>query len=410
MADQRQWSRRQWLGAAGSTAAIALAGCSSDDGNSDTDDGSTPAGTDGNGDTTNPGDTNTQSFEGPVTADGEWPLQHYDAGNTRSTTASGPPVAVQERWSQEIPGELIEMPLVVGDTVYAATMKGKCYAHDLLSGDQQWVHDLSPETIFSLAASDDRVYLGWGGGVTAVTTDNTVAWEQSLGEWVLDLLVVDGTVYITGEERLFARDAETGEGVWTTSVLDSVSTLAIADGSVFMRDSKRFKAHDLETGEQRWAVEHTGSVGGGGITVADGTAYFMADTNIEARSIDDGSLQWQWTEGSAEEGPPAVADGVVYARPHGKTGPYRIDADTGENLGAIDIDGYTGPPVVADGTVYFSMFPDIDADDRLYAVDAGSLDVNWKTEISTVARSTPTVLEDLIVYPSRTGLVVFEPA
>ncbi|WP_424019915.1 PQQ-binding-like beta-propeller repeat protein [Halorientalis pallida] len=414
MTDQRQWSRRRWLAAASSTATLALAGCSSSDDGDGTgpgDDASTPAGNDGNGDTSNSdGDTNEQSFEGPVTADGEWPVTHYDAANTRSTTASGPPVAVQERWSAEITGEWADAPLVVGESVYVATDEGSCYAHDLLSGEQRWVHDLSPETIFSLAAGEDRVYIGWGGGITAVTPDNTVTWERSLGEFVLDLLVADGTVYARGQERLFARDVETGDEVWTTTVPDGLSNLAVADGSVFMKDREQFKAYDAGTGDRQWAVEHAGALGDAGVAIADGTAYFMADGNIEARSIDDGALEWRWSDGTAEETVPAVADGVVYAQSLGKGGPYRIDGTTGDNLGTIEVDGYTGHPAVASGTVYFSMFPDLDADTRLYAVDADSLDVRWQTTMTGGTGSTPVVLEDLLLYPRGSGLAVLEPA
>ncbi|AQL42170.1 hypothetical protein BV210_05345 [Halorientalis sp. IM1011] len=411
MTDRRQWSRRRWLAAAGSTAAVGLAGCSSDDGTGGTDDGSTPGGNSGNGDTSNPdGGTSDQSFEGPVTAEGAWPVTHYDAANTRSTTASGPPVAVQERWSQEISGEWADAPLVVGESVYVATDEGRCYAHDLLSGEQRWVHDLSPETIFSLAASEERIYIGWGGGITAIKPDNTVSWDQSLGEYVLDLLVSDGTVYARGQERLFARDVETGDEVWTTTVPDGLSNLAVADGSVFMKDREQFKAYDAETGDRQWAVEHAGALGDAGVSIADGTAYFMADGNIEARSTEDGSLEWRWSDGTAEETVPTVADGVVYAQSLGQSGPYRIDAETGDNLGTIEVDGYTGHPVVASGTVYFSMFPDLDADTRLYAVDADSLDVRWQTTMTGGTGSTPIVLDDLLVYPRGAGLAVLDPA
>ncbi|SEN32487.1 Outer membrane protein assembly factor BamB, contains PQQ-like beta-propeller repeat [Halorientalis persicus] len=409
MTDQRQWSRRQWLATAGSTAAVGLAGCSSDDGSTDgtDDDGSTPGGNRGNGDTSNPGETNTQSFEGPVTADGEWPMRYLDAGNTRATEAvSGPPVPVQERWSKDV-GDTVARPAVSGKTVYIATKENSCYAFDLLSGDQRWERSMGNGRVYDIAAIGDRIYVAQQGSVTALTKDNSVEWTFEDITSPADVLVSDGTVYTRSGKTLYARDAASGDELWTTTVDTGQSRPAVAGGSVLTKDQQYLRAFDAETGDQRYQVEHGGSIALNSVSVADGTAYFMADTNIEARSIEDGSLEWRWTDGAAEETPPTVADGVVYANPHGRTGPYRIDAETGENLGAIDIDGYTMPPVVADGTVFVSRPWTRETNARLYAIDAETNAVKWEMQPPDKLGQTPIVLEDLLVYgvPS-----VFEPA
>ncbi|SEN32606.1 Outer membrane protein assembly factor BamB, contains PQQ-like beta-propeller repeat [Halorientalis persicus] len=411
MTNQRQWSRRRWLAAAGSTAAVGLAGCSSDDGTGGTDDdGSTPGGNSGNGDTSNPdGGTSEQSFEGPVTANGEWTHLDYDAANTRATTASGPPVAVQERWSNTL-DSIASVPLVSGETVYAATEGGSCYAFDLLSGEKQWEQNLGPETIFSLATDDSRVYVGWAGGVSAITADNTVAWDKSLEEFIFDLVVTDGTVYARGQERLFARDAETGDELWTTAVPDGLSDLAVTNDSVLVKDRQQLKAYETGSGDRQWTVEHAGIQNDVGVSVADGTAYFVTDGRIEARSTADGSLSWEWTDGTMIRTVPTIADGMVYAGGRGEPGPYRIDAGNGQTLDQIDIDGYTGQPVVADGTVYFSVQPDLDADLRLYAVDADSLETRWQTIVPGYIENFPMVLEDLVVYGTESAVYVLEPA
>jgi outer membrane protein assembly factor BamB len=408
MTDQRQWSRRQWLAAAGSTAAVGLAGCSSDDGTGGTDDSSTPAGNDGNGDTSNSeGDTNTQSFEGPVTADGEWPMRYLDAGNTRATEAvSGPPVPVQERWSKDV-GDTVARPAVGGQTVYVATKESTCYAFDLLSGEQRWERSMGYGRVYDIAATGGRIYVAQQGSVTALRSDNSVAWTFEDITSPTDVLVANGTVYTRSGKTLYARDSASGDEVWTTTVDIAQSRPAIADGTVLTKDEQYFRAFDAETGDQRFQVEHAGTIYGTGVAVADGTAYFMADTNIEARSVDDGTLQWKWSEGAAEETPPTVAGGVVYAHPHGKTGPYRIDAETGENLGAIDIDGYTMSPVVADGTVFVAQPQTRKASARLYAVDAETNSVQWEMEPPHQLSQTPIVLEDLLVY---NGPYVLEPA
>jgi outer membrane protein assembly factor BamB len=412
MTDQRQWSRRQWLAAAGSTAAIGLAGCSSDDGTGGTDDGSTPAGNggNGNGDTTNSDDTNSQSFEGPVTAEGDWMLENYRATNNRDTAAGGPPVPVQERWSQGL-GEMNTSPLVVDDTVFASTADGTCYAFDLLSGEQRWQRDLGPETIYAHAADQDHLYVGQKDSLTALTHDNTVGWETtSIG--FPSPTPADDTVYVFGSDVISAREQATGDEVWSTEFEGGLSAPAITDDRIVTKDTTYFKVFDATTGDRQVRVEHAGTIASNSVTVADGTAYFSADTDIEARSIDDGSLEWRWTDGTAEETVPAVADGVVYARPNGKTGPYRIDADTGENLGAVDVDGYTGPPVVANGTVFFSMLPDLESDDRIYAVSADSLEQRWQTTVPTQTpiQSPPIVLEDLVAYGTAGTLYVLDPA
>jgi len=418
MTDQRQWSRRRWLAAAGSTAAVGLAGCSSDDGTGGTeDDGSTPGGNSGNGDTSNPdGGTSEQSFEGPVTANGTCPQPWVDAGNTGVVDGySGPPVPVKERWSETIQTDTDDegtLPAVSEGTVYFGTADRVYYAYDLLSGEKQWEYEHGPQlTGLGVTLDQDGVYVA-GGGLAALDPESgDVQWEAEKPGEPRYLRVEDGRLYAFPmvENTMYAYDTQSGDQVLEQSLDFAPSQPAVDGGTVYLKGANEtIQALDGETGDVLWQESHGEALNNNGPTVSDGRVYYVVDGQLEARSADDGELLWTWNEETVARQPPTVAGDVVVPKLFNGA-PIRIDAGSGETIGDFEDGGIARRPRVADGTVYFASIEDLDAPQRLYAADIDDGSTKWSTELPGGADHTPVVLEDLLVHVTGNSPYVLEP-
>ncbi|MEX2373283.1 MAG: PQQ-binding-like beta-propeller repeat protein [Dehalococcoidia bacterium] len=95
-----------------------------------------------------------------------------------------------ERWAFKGDGWFMGRPLIDGDTVYAATMRGTVYAIDLVSGEQRWAFTAPDEAEFRAAP-----------------------------------LLVDGMLVAPARDgRVFALDAANGQQQWMQDV--------VSDGNV----------------------------------------------------------------------------------------------------------------------------------------------------------------------------------
>lgn len=113
------------------------------------------------------------------------------------------------------------------------------------------------------------------------------------------------------------------------------------------------------------------------------TAY-----NPDAEAPREG-VQERWTfEGGIATGPPAIADGTVFAPTSEAL--VALDAATGEERWrfAPEDHPWIAPPVVHDGTVYVTGF----SADGLYAVDANSGEERWSFSDAGHVRASPHLL------------------
>lgn len=180
--------------------------------------------------------------------------------------------------------------------------------------------------------------------------------------------VVEDTVYIYGEESLYAVDIADEAERWTTEIgLASLRAPAVADGLVYAGSGEGLFALDTETGEEEWAQE-------GAMGIA-----------------------------------PVVADGTVYAT--GRGGPvFAFDASTGETLWEtprLEEATLLSTPAHSDGTVFLATAERGGGTERgtVRAIDAADGARRWEVETEGVAFSAPAVHDETLFVPANTGTV-----
>lgn len=192
-------------------------------------------------------------------------------------------------------------------------------------------------------------------------------------------VVADGRVYVGNEtaDRMLAYDVGTGERLWqSTSTLggwqDGIPTFA--DGRVFIGSNNRMVARDAVTGQNLWTYRSPGTSNIPGnatpasAAVADGTVYMgFPDGNVTALDAASGQVLWtRLLPGKLDFGgvhsSPAVSGGTVYVGSNNGFA-YALDRTTGEVLWEREVGAWVSAgPAVSGNTVVFGAW-----DGNLYA-------------------------------------------
>ena len=230
--------------------------------------------------------------------------------------------------------------------------------------------------------ADGTVYMGINGSLYALNpTDGSVKWSQSInssGSNYPPAIGADGTIYVNGgagaNARLDALNPTDGSVKWYCPIASPVlGTPAIgADGTIYVVDSaNNVYAINPTDGSLKWGkynlqyASTSPAIGSNGLIYVGGLNY------MNALSITDGSVQWQFNLGagagcSADASPAIGADGTIYFGTNGNYGIPNIFALT--STGGLKWSYTTGnivrsdPAIGADGTVYIGSF-----DGYLYA-------------------------------------------
>lgn len=231
-------------------------------------------------------------------------------------------------------------------------------------------------------------------------------WTAELADTRRLPVVAGGTVYAAAfTEGLYAVDAATGAREWhgLTDVSGTVATTpAVAGGTVYAGGSDYpVLAVDAATGDRRWAAEES-ALGSGMVTaptVADGLVYAAHDGG-RLFALDGATGERAWSvevAESAQPGPPAVADGVVYFA-SGAT-QYALDAATGERLWTNDPDAHPASGfAVGGGRCYFL------AQDELVAIDAKTTDRLWSYPVPGITFDPPTLVDGAVIVKGESHL------
>jgi outer membrane protein assembly factor BamB len=240
--------------------------------------------------------------------------------------------------------------------------------------------------------------------------DLEVSWSARTDGFLYSTpVVVDDVVYATGQVgdssrgAVYAFDAMTGQLLWRrTGSGEPPPDLTVADGRVhvgFLLGHK-LRTYDAATGELLWSASGPQFAP----TVVDGVVY-AADGLRSLWALDAATGRRMWVAHGPLGGYGfglAVADGVVYVGGNdidGTSPVYAYDAATGglvwrTNTGA----GVDGTPAVARGTVYVGS-------DRFYALDARTGRIRWTAETGGVSSSA--AVADGVVYIGSADGIVF---
>ncbi|SDJ73591.1 Outer membrane protein assembly factor BamB, contains PQQ-like beta-propeller repeat [Nonomuraea maritima] len=231
-------------------------------------------------------------------------------------------------------------PAVSGHTVlwpyqtrFGIGSQGVLKALDTRTGKQIWASPMSGNQMSdgTPAVMDGTVYVG------NQTADRVLAYDlatgarkwtgtESLGSWQDGVpTAADGKVFIGANNGIAARDAKTGETLWTytsprSSLVSSGSTpsaAAVKDGVVYMGfPSGAVVALDARTGNVFWERALPGDIYHGGVMsspVVAGDTLFVGANNgrFYALATDTGQILWSHEIGTWVGAGPAVSGNTV---------------------------------------------------------------------------------------------------
>lgn len=389
--------------------------------------------------------TGSVAAESTATADtDDWSSVRGDAGNSGSVQGThGPEAPVAVDWDVDHGGQFA----VVDRTVYLVADDGRVYAFDAADGALEWDTAITladgtepVDAVGSPMVADDTVYVASTGERAAVTALDAATGERrwqnpDLGQATNRApIAANGLVFVVADQKLHALDADTGEQRWQFDPEPMTlnderergdpltrNAVAVADGTVYATSNNRLFARDAETGAKRWtnsvddwtastfsgrpiaveegvAVVKAGTVtvfdaetGDERATVATDSVDVLAGDRLYAMTDDEttdddeqaivagydwqtGNGTWQLFEHAVSFDALAVDAETVYAGfdARDETGVVAFDRDDGSRKWRVQTDAAIRQVAVVDGTVYASG-------DGLFAIRGENADENEST-------------------------------
>jgi outer membrane protein assembly factor BamB len=184
----------------------------------------------------------------------------------------------EQLWEFEVPSSIHGTPAVADRTVFVPSLRGTLFALDATTGELRWQRDPEPSgneynqrsySYYSPAVADGKVYWAYqtrynkasqGLLVALDTVTGDTVWEAPMtGSTMSDgtPTVADGRVYVGNQtaSRVIAYDAATGARQWVSSAAlggwqDGIPTAA--GGRVFIGSGNGIVARDAATGQDLW--------------------------------------------------------------------------------------------------------------------------------------------------------------
>ena len=228
---------------------------------------------------------------------------------------------VKQSWRYEAPANIIASPAYDRKRVFIGDQDGNFSAHSLRTGRRLWNYKTAGGIYSSPAVSGDRVVFGCAdGNIYCLRTNGKLAWKLQTGKPVLGSPVIDSNiVYIGGSDHCFrAIDLMTGKQLWSSCPLQGpvVSTPLLYRGLIiFGAWDRHLYALDKRDGSVRWQWNNGSAVRNFSpascIPVAsEGVVYVVApDRYISAIDAASGKTLWRNNDATVRESIGISADG-----------------------------------------------------------------------------------------------------
>jgi outer membrane protein assembly factor BamB len=263
--------------------------------------------------------------DAPTDGLGPTPTPTQTPGPDEPTATRTPHIdfpAAAPAWTTTLDVEIRSPVTSAGGVAYAGTAEG-IVAVDPRDGSERFRVPLGAAVDGAPAVADGRLFAVTAGGrLVGIDID---AEEQNRIDWgtTLDVgsgagpTVVDGRVFVAGDEGLISAYTTDGDPVWDRPLDAAVAGGTAVTGAyvVVGTEAAEVVALDRADGSIAWRADARGPVRGTP-AVADGsdpTAYAAAhDGTLSAFDVGDGSVRFRRRIGRWLDAPPAVGHGAVF--------------------------------------------------------------------------------------------------
>lgn len=417
-----------------STLVGSLAGClrleqdaESDSAGSDTGNGTTEDGPDGqptsggdvnsgtetaSGGNADDGDeedeTETEDDEQSITVSGTWTAFGNGPTNAGLAASASGVGEYETLWTKELPMERAAGPIVADGTLY--TYGNGLTAIDAATGEVRWTVPI-PGGRPSPTYVGDGIVAGNSERTALVDLDGNVQWQLTSGGD--GHAVTDEMIYAAGQGNVWAFDIA-GKFAWSERIDKRTTAVpAVADGLLCIgtRDGHVF-GFDADTGTREWTFEvasHSdrddpaGYDVTGGVTIYDGTGYFGTwDRTVYAVDQQTGELEWKRETNGGIDVCPAAADGTIYVGNDGGR-ILALDAATGDRKWASD---RLGSPLRQGIALSNDIAYAVGEGGLLAAVDRTDGTMRWRHLMSNErVRGSPAVADGYVFMTDGAGTV-----
>jgi outer membrane protein assembly factor BamB len=251
----------------------------------------------------------------------------------------------------------------------------------------RWIQRFDEAIYSSSAVVGEQVYVGCrDGNVYALDTaaGEPTAKYTTDSKFDASPAVVDDTVFIGNwAGNLYALHASDLTPVWGEAPGDRfIASPTVVDGRVYVATTDGdVGAMGVDSGEQLWErslgapVTATPAVAGNHVYVGTGSSDGSSGAVVALTA--DGEKRWaQPLDGGVAASSPAVVDDMVYVGCQDER-VYALDAETGDIEWRFETEGSVdASPAVADGTVFVGS-----TDERFYALDRLEGTTRWTAPI-----------------------------
>lgn len=299
--------------------------------------------------------------------------------------------------------EVRATPVVVGDTLFIGNHEsGDVFAFDVNTGEELW-HNEVPNWIHSeMIYHDGKVYVGVGNrffqdnGIRGTGENGIFAFDAETGDllWKYNTegevmptpAYYDGAVYATtGDRHLYKLDPDSGELIHQAEIgkVISMSAPAIDDDTLFVGGSGplpyTFSAYDLETDEFKWQEEFPDVFSG-----LDDVPSAVHENTVITTALE-----------KADDG--ESPEHFIYA----------LDTETGEiqwkeslGVGEMVKNNKSGAPMIYDNKVFVGS----PITKTFYAYDLETGEKLWEFE-NEVMKAPPVAKDDIVYFSNVKGSV-----
>lgn len=263
------------------------------------------------------GQSDDSTAYSPVTAGDD--AVYFGSGEDASGSESGSLIAVttdgETLWERSI-GTVSRRPRLGDDLVVTGSDDGTVHAFGRESGEHQWTtDDLPGENVTepTVVGVDDAVYVNAGPLVALDPGDGEERWRYGESADEVDTVLVDGeTIVLNTASWIAVLDRDTER--WREAI-DHDRFVGVAAGNVIVRSEDQLQAFEGETGNEAWSSPRLDAGDDAGIAVAvhDDRVYAVGDT-LHAFDATDGTERW---EADLEDERAADSGRVLTADRHG---------------------------------------------------------------------------------------------